>query len=135
MKPRDLKHEYQIINIQPELKVNRSLYGEPLKIGSRSFDRGICVRSKTNVRYRLNGDFNRFQTWIGIQDTYKGDVVVTISCDGTELFSGEVAPEDDPKRLDLDVSGKYSLEILVDYGKLDLDIGDLFVLGDARLLK
>jgi hypothetical protein len=133
--PREKKHEFEVIDVVPDYRVNRDIYGSRLKVGRRAFDRGVCVRSKTLVRYRLDGDFSRFQTWIGIQHGYAGDVTVTISCDGTELFTGDVLPNAEAQRLDLDVSGKYSLEVLVDFGKVKSDIGDHLVLGDARLLK
>jgi hypothetical protein len=135
MAPREKKHEFEVIDVVPDYRVNRDIYGSRLKVGRRAFDRGVCVRSKTLVRYRLDGDFKRFQTWIGIQHGYAGDVTVTISCDGAELFSGAVEPNAEAQRLDLDVSGKYSLEVLVDFGKVKSDIGDHLVLGDARLLK
>lgn len=133
--PREKKHEFEVIDVVPDYRVNRDIYGSRLKVGKRVFDRGVCIRSKTLVRYRLDGDFNRFQAWMGIQHGYAGDVNVTISCDGTELFSGSVEPNAEAQRIDLDVSGKYSLEVLVDFGKVKSDIGDHLVLGDARLLK
>ncbi len=135
MTPRDKRHEFQIIDVVPEFRTNRDIYGSRLKVGKRAFDRGLCIRSKTTVRYRLDGDFSRFQTWIGIQDGYAGDVTVTIKCDGTELFSGAVEPDKEAQRLDLDVTDKYSLEVTVDFGKVESDIGDHLVMGDARLLK
>lgn len=133
--PREKKHEFEVIDVVPDYRVNRDIYGSRLKVGRRAFERGVCIRSKTLVRYRLDGDFSRFQAWMGIQHGYAGDVTVKISCDGTELFSGEVEPNAEAQRLDLDVSGKYSLEVLVDFGKIKSDIGDHLVLGDARLLK
>ena len=135
MTPREKRHEFQIIDVVPEFRTNRDIYGSRLKVGKRSFDRGLCIRSKTTVRYRLDGDFSRFQTWIGIQDGYAGDVTVTVKCDGTELFSGAVEPDKEAQRLDLNVTDKYSLEITVDFGKVESDIGDHLVMGDARLLK
>jgi len=135
MTPREKRHEFQIIDVVPEFRTNRDIYGSRLKVGKRAFDRGLCIRSKTTVRYRLDGDFSRFQTWIGIQDGYAGDVTVTVKCDGTELFSGAVEPDKEAQRLDLNVTDKYSLEITVDFGKVESDIGDHLVMGDARLLK
>ena len=136
IKPREIKHEFQIIDLVKHYKVNRGIHdGEQLAVGKKTFSRGVTIRSRTLVRYRLDGDFNRFQAWMGIQKGLYGDVTVTISCDGTELHSGDVAPETPPQRLDLDVSGKYSLEILVDFGKGNTDTGDHLVLGSARLLK
>lgn len=73
---------------------------------------------------------------MGIQHGYAGDVHVEISADGERLLTQNVSPQDEsPFEVDLDVSGKFVLEILVDYGKVESDIGDHLVLAEARLLK
>jgi hypothetical protein len=73
---------------------------------------------------------------MGIQHGYAGDVHVEMSVDGQRLLTRDVTPQDEaPFEVDLDVSGKFVLEILVDYGKVESDIGDHLVLAEARLLK
>ena len=73
---------------------------------------------------------------MGIQHGYAGDVHVQISADGQHLLTQDVSPQDEaPFKIDLNISGKFTLEILVDYGKVESDIGDHLVLAEARLLK
>ncbi|MDA1166542.1 MAG: NPCBM/NEW2 domain-containing protein [Planctomycetota bacterium] len=136
LKPRDIKHEFRFIEPATPLQNDRDVWGEALRLGNQSFTRGICLRSKTIVQYRLNGDHSRFLALMGIQHGYAGDVYVEISADGQKLLAESVSPLDkEPFNVELDVSGKFQLEILVDYGTVQSDIGDHLVLAEARLLK
>lgn len=136
LKPRDIKHEFRFIDPAAPLKNDKDVWGDELRLGNRTFARGVCIRSKTIVRYRLNGDHSRFVALMGIQHGYAGDVHVEISADGQRLLTMDVTPQDEaPFEVDLDISGKFTLEILVDYGKVESDIGDHLVLAEARLLK
>ena len=135
LEPRDVKHEYRFIDVGAAYEVNEDVYGGRLRIGNSVYNRGISIRSRTEVRYRLDGDYNRFQTWVGIQKGYAGDVNIVISVDGKPIHKSVVKQGTPPVRLDLEVGGKYSMEILVDYGTVKSDIGDHLVLGDAVLLK
>lgn len=136
LKPRDIKHEFRFIDPAAPLKNDKDVWGDELRLGNRTFTRGVCIRSKTIVRYRLNGDHSRFVALMGIQHGYAGDVHVEISADGQRLLTQDVTPQDEaPFEVDLDISGKFMLEILVDYGKVESDIGDHLILAEARLLK
>lgn len=136
LEPRDIKHEFRFIDPAAPLKNDRDVWGDELQLGSQTFSRGVCLRSKTVVRYRLNGDYSRFVSLMGIQHGYAGDVYVEISADGQRLLARDVTPQDEtPFDVDLDIAGKFVLEILVDYGKVESDIGDHLVLAEARLLK
>ena len=133
--PRDVKHEFRFIDPAPTMANDRDVWGEPLKIGKQSFARGVAIRSKTELRYRLNGDFSRLQTWVGIQQGYRGDVRLQLSLDGEKVFDQIVEPNSAVVPIDLDVSNRFNLDVLVDYGSLQSDIGDHLILGNARLLR
>lgn len=136
LKPRDIKHEFRFIDPAAPLKNDKDVWGDELQLGNQTFSRGVCLRSKTVVRYRLNGDYSRFVSLMGIQHGYAGDVHVEMSVDGQRLLTRDVTPQDEaPFEVELDVSGKFVLEIQVDYGKVESDIGDHLVLAEARLLK
>jgi hypothetical protein len=64
----------------------------------------------------------------------RGNVRVVISADGKPLLETDVRGIDKPRLVDLDVSGRRELQILVDFGK-DLDIADHLDLADARLIR
>jgi len=138
LKPRDIKHEPGLIDWAPAVKNDRDSWGGDvyLQLGNQTFTRGVCIRSKTVVQYRLNGDYSRFVSLMGIQHDYVGGVDVEISVDGQKLLSQPVTWKDkEPFKVDLDVSGKFVLEIFVDYGEDKLNLGDHLVLAEARLLK
>lgn len=136
LKPRDVKHEFRFIDPAEPLKNDRDVWGDGLRLGNRSFSRGVCIRSKTVVQYRLDGDYSRFQSLMGIQFGFAGAVHTRIFVDGQEVFSKAVSPADgEPVSVDIDVAGKFMLEIQVDFGEDENDIGDHLVLADAKLLR
>lgn len=108
----------------------------PLRLGEREYAKGLSLRSRTTVVYRLSGQYRRFSAVAGMDDRVgnKGHVEVEISGDGRSLLKSAFQGADSPRPLDLDVSGVKRLRIVVDYGE-DLDVSDLFDLCDAKVLK
>ncbi len=123
----DVKWEYQ---------KDRNMDGGPLRLGRKKYEKGLCIHSKTYLRYRLAGNYRRFQAVMGIDDSVKklGNVHIVISADSKKLLEADVSGDDDPREFDLDVSGVRDLIILVDFGS-NLDISDHLDLANARLLK
>ncbi len=112
------------------------LGGKPLELGDQLFQRGLAIRSRTEMTYRLTGDYRRFHAIVGIDDRVRegGNVLLTITADDRELFSQTVTGRDEPISLELDISGARRLKILVDFGA-ELDIADHLNLCDARITK
>ena len=138
LKPRDVKHEFRFIGWAAAVRNDRDSWGGDafLRLGNQTFTRGVCIRSKAVVQYRLNGDYRRFVSQMGIQQDYQGGVHVEILADGQSLLAQPVSWQDkEPFQVDLDVTGKFLLEIRVGYGEDKDDIGDNLVLAEARLLK
>lgn len=136
LKPRDVKHEFRFIDPAKPYENDRDVWGKALRLGDRTFSRGVCIRSQTLLRYRLEGDYSRFQALMGIQAGYSGDVRVEISLDGQKVLEQAVAPSDaEPVSIDIDVSDKFVIDVLVDFGDVESDIGDHLVLANARLLR
>lgn len=108
----------------------------PIRLGSRTFARGLCIHSKTLLRYRMAGEYRRFQAVMGIEQLVgkNGNVRVVIRADNDVLYEGDVDGKDAPVPLDFEVSGKRDLEILVDYGA-GTAIYDHLALAGARLVK
>lgn len=119
-----------------KMRRDRNFDGGPLRLGGRTYPRGLCLHSRTFLSYRLLGEYRRFQAWIGIDELVggRGDVHLVIKADDRVLFEGDVKGSDPPRRIDADVAGVKNLEILVDFGG-DLDISDHLDLADARLVK
>jgi hypothetical protein len=142
LEPRDVKYKGFIEEDGNDFfwkfRKDRSLEGKPLRLGQKTYARGLAIHSKTELRYRLGGEYRRLQALMGIDDeitnTRFGTVVFRILGDRNQLFAGEFRPRQPPIPLDLDVTGVVDLDLLVDWGS-DTDIGDRLHLADARIVK
>lgn len=126
---------------------DRNLFGQPLRVGTRTFARGLSLHSKTRLVYRLGGDFRKLTATVGLdpdlepQSDPKATVnraQLVIRGDRKILWDAEVKAGDSPVTLDLPVSQVIELEILVDYGpgvSYERDVGDRVHLADLKVLK
>ena len=154
LEPRDVKY-VPFFEIVWEYRRDRSLDGTPLTLAGKSYARGLALHSRTSLRYRIAGEYSRFQAVVGIDDSVsqlarrtpvisengKPDerhtpayVRLVISGDGKPLFESIVKGTDAPRSLDLDVTDVRDFEILVDFGN-EVDIADHLDLAGARFLK
>lgn len=135
MKPRDVKYT-PFFDLVWEFRRDRSLDGRALSLGNKTYSKGLSVHSLTVLKYRIGGDYRRFQTVVGIDDDIRaGNADVVIKGDGRVLFKGSARAGQPPQPLDLDVTGIVELEITVGYGEDELDIGDRVHLADAKVVK
>ena len=114
-----------------------SLTGSPLKIGEKTYTRGLCLHSRTRLTYDIDQEFERFQCDLGLQhpEGEAGNATVRILADGSELFvADEVVAGKEPQVLDLDLTGKDQLTLEVDFGR-GMHVGDHVVFGNPRLLR
>ncbi|HCD03286.1 MAG TPA: hypothetical protein DER64_22455 [Planctomycetaceae bacterium] len=135
MTPRDVEH-VPYFDVTWKYRRDRNLDGGPLKVGGQRFARGLALHSKTRLVYSLAARHRRFQAWMGIDALVgrRGNVHVVISADGKTLLETDVKGTDKPRLVDLDVTGRRQLQILVDFGG-DLDIADHLDLAEARLIR
>jgi hypothetical protein len=139
MEPREVKYT-PFFDTNFKYQRDKNLAGGPIRLGAKTYARGLCIHSKTSLVYRTNTDYRRFKAVVGI-DHHRaqkglGDVHLVISDRDSKkvLFEGDVRGTDDPRTIDLDVSQVRDLKILVDFGG-DLDISDWLDLADARVTK
>jgi hypothetical protein len=120
---------------------DRHIWGGPLRLGGRTYARGLAIHSKTLLRYRLGGEYRRFTAMMGMDPEYrydpgrKDEAKVELRGDGRVLFAADVMAGDPPQALELSVDGVVELEILVDFGRDNLDIGDRIHFGEAKVVK
>jgi hypothetical protein len=138
LEPRDVKY-VPFFDIVYEYRRDKSLDGEPLSLSGKTYTRGLALHSKTTLRYRIAGEYTKFQAVAGIDDEVRrnGDynVRLVISGDNKPLFDAEIKTRDAPRPLELDVASVRDLEIVVDFGSDMLDICDHLDLADAKLVK
>jgi NPCBM/NEW2 domain-containing protein len=152
LEPREVKYTPLFEELHTwEYRRDRMTHGGPISVGNKTYAKGLGIHSRTLLKYRIGGDYRRFQTIMGIDDSLRmgGDVEVVIKGDGRTLFKGPVSIYErtergaanstesrlmQPIKLDLDVTGVVELEIFVDFGEM-ADIGDCLDLADAKVVK
>ena len=115
---------------------DRSANGGEIVIGQQQFSKGLSLRSKTILTYRLTEEFKTLQLTAGLamETKGRGNIDLIILGDNKQLFQDAIEDPGDIRQLELDITGIRRLSITVDYGK-NLDFGDLLHLGDAKLIK
>ena len=115
---------------------DRSANGGAIVIGEQQFSKGLSLRSKSILTYRLTEEFKTLQLTVGLamETKGRGNIDLIILGDNKQLFQDAIEDPDDIRQLELDITGIRRLSITVDYGK-NLDFGDLLHLGDAKLIK
>jgi hypothetical protein len=122
-----------------------NLDGGRLRLGNRSYDKGLGVHSFCSLEYDIAGGFKEFRTVIGLDDStkylgYQQDASVTfrVLLDGKpakELPEGKKKKRGEtPEELAIDVEGVKTLTLVADYGNF------MHILGradwaDAHLVK
>ena len=127
---------------------DKSAFGGPLSLlmkdgdtaaalaAPRTFPKGLALRSRTEIVYRLPGGFRRFIATAGIDPatTAAGNVRLAILGDDRVLVESEVTGDQPAHPIQLDIANVKRLKIAVDYGQ-NIDTGDWLNLCDARIVK
>ena len=133
---------YFALNLSAQTRFNeprrdRAFESGKLALQGKPFAKGLCVKSRTQIVYRLPNGFRTFNAVVGIDDTMRnkgGHVRLVISADNKTLFDEAIGDKDPPKELALNLSGAARLKIVVDYGE-NQDVADHLDLCDARIQK
>jgi len=113
--------------------------GSPLVLrvasDEQAFARGLSLTSRTQLIYRLAGQYRRFACLAGIDpEAGPGKVQLTVLADDGIRFQQSIEAGLDAVSIDIDLTGVNRLTLLVDYGDQS-DVADHLILGDARLVK
>ena len=102
----------------------------------RTYVKGLAVRSRTELTYRLPAGMKRFLTTAGMDpaDSGHGNVRFEIRGDDRVLWEGVVKAGQAPAEIDVELGPARRLHLLVDYGE-HLDFGDRLHLAEARVTK
>ena len=132
-----------------EYRRDKDFDGKTIRVGTKSYDKGLAIHSQAQLKYRLGGDYRRFQAVMGIGDEIQqGNSDVIIKADNKIVFQGVAKTNEadqngtirrpPPQLLDIDVTGIVELEIFVGFGDepgLNLDKGDRVYFANARLVR
>ncbi len=108
---------------------DRSVRGQPLRIGADTYDKGLGTHPRTVLAYKLDGKYRRFDATVGPDPVSGRDGTATL-----RIFTDgkAVAPAFGP--LTLDVSGVKELMLEVGYGPFG-GVGADVNWGDAKLVE
>lgn len=97
---------------------NRTVDGNPLRLGAATFERGIGTHAESTWSLRLDGKAVRFSSLVGVDaEAPQGTVRFLIQADGkTVADSGVMTAKDAPKTLSVPLAGVKSLRLVVEDG-------------------
>lgn len=103
---------------------DRSWAGTPLSVGGKTYQKGIGTHAHYVLTYRLEDDYDRFQSVVGIDDSVvetsphtHGGVVFRVFADGKAVFdSGLVTRQTGPRKVDVELRGVRTIVLEADYG-------------------
>jgi glucose/arabinose dehydrogenase len=110
--------------------------GRIIKLNGVSYPKGLGVHANAEVSFDLGGQYERFISDVGVDDEVDnaGSVIFQVWADGVKLFdSGLMAGPSDTQTVNVDVSGKLRLKLVVLNGGDDGTL-DHASWGGARLL-
>jgi len=128
---------------QPTYRNDRGFEGGGIRLAGKLFDKGLGCAANTVLVYELNGEFDRFQTLVGVDDAVKNrtnppaTVCFTVQVDGQLRFeSGPMSAESSPREVEVDVRKAKMLMLRMsgnwdDHGNIRNDLGDW---AQARLV-
>lgn len=110
--------------------------GGPISLGGQTYERGIGMRSRSEVTYRLDAAYELFVATIGIDDAVRpnGSVEFVVRVDGKATDAAVVLTGlDEPRDIRIDVRGAAELTLIADFAD-NADVGDWADWADARLI-
>lgn len=121
------------------LERNRSAALTALQVNGSTWPRGLGVRSRCELTYQLQQQFERFQSELGLDDVAceRGDVTYQILVDGQVVVQGAL---DRSRRdhsivtINFDIQGARTMQLIVDYGR-NGDICDVVDWLDPVLIR
>ena len=119
------------------VRIDLAVDGQPLRLGGKTYDRGLGTQSRTYLAYRLEPGVKRFQALVGVDDRAGplGSVVFRVVVDGKETFaSPPMSVRDTPKAIDVDLSRAKSLVLITDFGERG-EVRDHADWVEARLIR
>ena len=93
--------------------------GRTITLNGTTYAKGLGAHAVSDVRYALSGGCTRFRADVGVDDEIgtTGSVVFQVFADGAKLYdSGLLTPTAATKTLDVNVTGKSELQLVVTDG-------------------
>jgi hypothetical protein len=89
--------------------------GSPLRIGEKSYEKGLGHHANGEIAIDLRGQFSRFRTLVGVQwqGGKRGSVIFRVVVDGDVKFeTGPMSDSDQARPVDVSVAGARELRLI-----------------------
>jgi len=109
-----------LLDVRWPYRVGRNVLGGPLRVGGRSYERGLGVHSRFRLVYDVPQGSERFVTGYALDDDSGdwGHVAVRILVDGRVVHEApDVRKDGQLRHASVDLKGARRLELFVDFGK------------------
>ncbi|MFQ5730395.1 MAG: NPCBM/NEW2 domain-containing protein [Planctomycetaceae bacterium] len=135
LKPADVA-EQAIVALQRRWRKDRCVTGKPLRLGGRTYEKGLGVHSRSRLTFAADGKYETFTATIGLDDASgrKGDCLFVVTADGRELLRKRMKGRDQPVVVKVNIRGMKRVSLVVEPGR-NLDIADHANWCDACFLR
>ena len=120
------------------LKFDRAFNLDALSLKGRKYTSGLGTHATSNIHYHLGGNFTRFESDIGVDDSQigsVGSVQFEVWVDDRKTYQSKILRAGDtPEKINMDISGGTVLRLVVTDGG-DGDHCDHADWADARLTR
>lgn len=116
---------------------DRTLSGQPIRLGGKTYEKGLTLHSRALLSYSLGGAFRRFAATIGVPDELGAIGAATVRVIGDDKVLWEAADVrggESPREVSVEVAGMAELSLVVEFGA-NLDIGDHISFANARVIR
>ena len=116
---------------------DRSVTGEPIVLGGRTYDYGIGAGTRTEITYQLGGRYAYFYATAGVDSSAgdRGQVVFRLMADAREVFrSAVLSGASQPVKVAVPMKGVQTLTLISDFGSDVRAEGNFADWADARLV-
>ena len=113
-----------------------NITGNPLRLGSRTFEKGVGMAGGTQITFENPGNFKTFTALVGIDSERgdRGDCEAVVTGGGKELARHRLRGNAAAVAINVDVSSAPEIVLTVEPGE-DYDLSDHVNWGDAAFLK
>jgi hypothetical protein len=111
--------------------------GEPPKLRGKAPLRSLAVHSRCVLTYALDGQYEKFKTTLGFDDSAgnRGRVDCRVLVDGREAFAKQdFRADQETIAVEVSLAGAKQLTLEVDFGLAE-DVGDRILWADPRLFR
>jgi hypothetical protein len=120
-----VEEQRPIVTLPLPAQRDRSVSGKPLTLGSRTYDKGLGVHSRSLLTFAAEKKWDTLAATIGLDAAAggKGECEFVVLADGERLFSKPMKASDSPIDIQLSITGREQVTLIVEPGA-GLDLAD-----------